>query len=667
MSDAARRIAKLRDEINYHNYRYYVLDEPVVSDAQYDRLLRELQDLEAAHPHLVTPDSPTQRVGAKPQKVFGEVRHAVPMLSLANAFTEQDIEDFDRRIRERLNVDSVAYIAEPKLDGLSLSLRYEHGMLVQAATRGDGEVGEEVTANARTIRSVPLRLRGQGWPDVLEVRGEVVIRKDDFNRLNEERLAKEGKVFANPRNAAAGSVRQLDARITAARPLSFFPWGLGHCAAPVAARDSEEMARLGEWGFRISDELAVVKGVQGIAAYYADIGARRDALAYEIDGVVYKVDDLAVRKKLGFTAKAPRWAIAHKYPAREETTVVEDIEASVGRTGTITPVAHLKPVAVGGVMVSRATLHNQDEVDRKDVRRGDTVIIRRAGDVIPEVVGVIKEKRPPGAYRWHMPKTCPVCGAEVERLENEAAHRCTGGLYCPAQRMGAIEHFASRGAMDIAGLGEKLVQQLVDTGLVKTVADLYALTREQLVELERMGEKSADNLLSAIDKSKNTTLPRFLYALGIPQVGEATAKQLARHFNDLAPLLEANEDALQKIQDVGPVVAQAIAHFFQQTHNREVIEALLEASVQWPNASPSGAAQPLAGKTFVLTGTLAGMTREEASERIEALGGRVSGSVSHKTSYLVAGEDAGSKLTKAQTLGIPILDEPAFLALLQKR
>lgn len=667
MSDAARRIAKLRDEINYHNYRYYVLDEPVVSDAQYDRLLRELQDLEAAHPHLVTPDSPTQRVGAKPQKVFGEVRHAVPMLSLANAFTEQDIEDFDRRIRERLNVDSVAYIAEPKLDGLSLSLRYEHGMLVQAATRGDGEVGEEVTANARTIRSVPLRLRGQGWPDVLEVRGEVVIRKDDFNRLNEERLAKEGKVFANPRNAAAGSVRQLDARITAARPLSFFPWGLGHCAAPVAARDSEEMARLGEWGFRISDELAVVKGVQGIAAYYADIGARRDALAYEIDGVVYKVDDLAVRKKLGFTAKAPRWAIAHKYPAREESTVVEDIEASVGRTGTITPVAHLKPVAVGGVMVSRATLHNQDEVDRKDVRRGDTVIIRRAGDVIPEVVGVIKEKRPPGAHRWHMPKTCPVCGAEVERLENEAAHRCTGGLYCPAQRMGAIEHFASRGAMDIAGLGEKLVQQLVDTGLVKTVADLYALTREQLVELERMGEKSADNLLGAIDKSKNTTLPRFLYALGIPQVGEATAKQLARHFNDLAPLLEANEDALQKIQDVGPVVAQAIAHFFQQTHNREVIEALLEAGVQWPNASPSGAAQPLAGKTFVLTGTLAGMTREEASERIEALGGRVSGSVSRKTSYLVAGEDAGSKLTKAQTLGIPILDEPAFLALLQKR
>lgn len=666
MSDAARRIAKLRDELHFHNYRYYVLDEPVVSDAEYDRLLRELQELEAAHPDLITPDSPTQRVGAKPQKVFGEVRHALPMLSLANAFSDQDIEDFDRRIRERLDVDDVAYIAEPKLDGLSLSLRYEHGVLVQAATRGDGEVGEDVTANARTIRNLPLRLRGKGWPEVLEARGEVVIRKDDFNRLNEERLAKEGKVFANPRNAAAGSVRQLDSRITAARPLSFFPWGLGQCSTSVAPRDSEEMARLEEWGFRISDELAVVRGVKGISDYYADIGARRDALPYEIDGVVYKVDDIAARKKLGFTAKAPRWAIAHKYPAREENTVVEEIEASVGRTGTITPVAHLKPVAVGGVIVSRATLHNQDEVDRKDVRRGDTVIIRRAGDVIPEVVGVIKDRRPSGARRWHMPKTCPVCGAEVERLENEAAHRCTGGLYCPAQRMGAIEHFASRGAMDIAGLGEKLVQQLVDTERVKTVADLYSLTRDHLIALERMGEKSADNLLRAIEKSKHTTLPRFLYALGIPQVGEATAKQLARHFNDLVPLMAASEEELQRIQDVGPVVAQAIAHFFQQSHNREVIEAMLAAGVRWPATSRSASAQPLAGKTFVLTGTLAAMTREEAGERIEALGGRVSGSVSRKTSYVVVGEDAGSKLSKAQSLGIALLDEPAFLALLQE-
>lgn len=665
MSDAARRIAWLRDEINHHNYRYYVLDEPVVSDAEYDRLLRELQALEAAYPHLITSDSPTQRVGGAPQKAFGEVRHAVPMLSLGNAFTDQDIDDFDRRIRERIDVDVVAYIAEPKLDGLSLSLRYEQGSLVQAATRGDGEVGEDVTANARTIRNVPLRLRGKDYPAVLEVRGEVVIRKDDFNRLNEERLAKESKVFANPRNAAAGSVRQLDSRITAARPLSFFPWGLGYCSQPVAARDSEEMARLAEWGFRNSDELAVVKGVAGIAAYYADVGKRRDALAYEIDGVVYKVDDLAVRKKLGFTAKAPRWAIAHKYPAREETTEVEDIEASVGRTGAITPVAHLKPVAVGGVIVSRATLHNQDEVDRKDVRRGDTVIIRRAGDVIPEIVGVIKEKRPAGTRRWHMPKICPVCGAAVERLENEAAHRCTGGLFCPAQRMGAIEHFAARGAMDIAGLGEKLVQQLVDTGLVKTVADLYVLTREQLVELERMGEKSADNLLRAIEKSKSTSLPRFLYALGIPQVGEATAKQLARHFNDLPPLLEASEDTLQRIQDVGPVVAQAIAHFFQQSHNREVIEALLKTGVHWPRMSPAAGTQPLAGKIFVLTGTLASMTREEASERIEALGGRVSGSVSRKTSYVVVGEDAGSKLAKAQSLGVTVLDEPSFLVLLQ--
>lgn len=665
MSDAARRIARLRDEINHHNYRYYVLDEPIVSDAEYDRLLRELQALEAAHPHLITPDSPTQRVGGTPQKAFGEVRHAVPMLSLGNAFTDQDIEDFDRRIRERLEVDVVEYIAEPKLDGLSLSLRYEHGALVQAATRGDGEVGEDVTANARTIRNVPLRLRGTACPEVVEVRGEVVIRKDDFNRLNEERLAKEGKVFANPRNAAAGSVRQLDARITAARPLSFFPWGLGYCSQRLAARDSEEMARLGEWGFRNSNELALVKGVEGITAYYADIGKRRDALAYEIDGVVYKVDDLAARKKLGFTAKAPRWAIAHKYPAREETTWVEDIEASVGRTGVITPVAHLKPVAVGGVIVSRATLHNQDEVDRKDVRRGDTIIVRRAGDVIPEVVGVVKEKRPAGTRRWHMPKACPICGAEVERLENEAAHRCTGGLFCPAQRMGAIEHFAARGAMDIAGLGEKLVQQLVDAGLVETVADLYALTREQLIELERMGEKSADNLVRAIEKSKSTSLPRFLYALGIPQVGEATAKQLARHFNDLAPLLDASEEVLQRIQDVGPVVAQAIAHFFQQAHNRDVINALLKAGVHWPKTNSAGDGQALAGKTFVITGTLASMTRDEASERIEGLGGRVSGSVSRKTSYVVVGEEAGSKLAKAQLLGITTLDEKAFLALLE--
>lgn len=663
MSDGARRIAKLRDEINQHNYRYYVLDEPVVSDAEYDRLMRELQSLEAAHPELITPDSPTQRVGAKPLKEFGEVRHVVPMLSLANAFNDADVEDFDRRIRERIDADRVSYIAEPKLDGLSLSLRYEQGVLVQAATRGDGEVGEDVTANARTIRSLPLRLRGEGWPAVLEVRGEVVIRKDDFERLNEERLANEGKVFANPRNAAAGSVRQLDSRITAARPLSFLPWGLGSTSEPVAKRDSEEMARLRDWGFRLSDELRVVEGVEGMLAYYAQIGQRRDALPYEIDGVVYKVDDLSVRKKLGFTAKAPRWAVAHKYPAREETTIVEAIEASVGRTGTITPVAHLQPVAVGGVMVSRATLHNQDEVDRKDVRKGDTVIVRRAGDVIPEVVGVIKEKRPAGTRRWHMPGQCPVCGAEVERLENEAAHRCTGGLYCPAQRMGAIQHFAARGALDIEGLGEKLVQQLVDTGLVQTVADLYGLRREQLVELERMGEKSAENLLRAIEHSKSTTLPRFLYALGIPQVGEATAKQLARHFGDLAPLLSASSDELQQIQDVGPVVAQAIAHFFHQEHNREVIQALTDAGVHWSRETTDRGEQPLVGKTFVLTGTLAAMTREQAGERIEALGGKVSGSVSKKTSYVVVGAEAGSKLAKAQTLGVTILDEKAFLSM----
>jgi DNA ligase (NAD+) len=664
MSEAARRVAKLRDDINLHNYRYYVLDEPIISDAEYDRLLRELQQLEAAHPELVSPDSPTQRVGAAPLTQFLSVRHSVAMLSLANAFTDEDVHEFDQRIRERLQVEQVVYVAEPKFDGLSLSLRYENGVLIQAATRGDGESGEEVTANARTIRTVPLRLRGKGWPAILEVRGEVVIRKDDFVSLNDERLRNEGKAFANPRNAAAGSVRQLDSRVTAKRPLSFFAWGLGASADVVAALHSQQMQLLHGWGFVVSEELRIVHGAHGMLDYYADLGRRRDALPFEIDGVVYKVDDLAARQRLGFTAKAPRWAIAHKYPAREETTVVEDIEPSVGRTGVVTPVAHLKPVAVGGVMVSRATLHNQDEVDRKDVRRGDTVIVRRAGDVIPEVVGVVSEKRPHGALRWHMPSHCPVCGAEVERLANEAAHRCTGGLYCPAQRMGALQHFASRLAMDIEGLGEKLVQQLVESGLVKTVADLYRLEREQVVDLERMGPKSADNLLRAIEASKTTSFSRFLFALGISQVGEATAKALARHFGQLQPLMDADEEMLQQVQDVGPVVAQSIAHFFRQPHNREVIDQLLVAGVHWPRETPRASTSPLKGKTFVLTGTLANMTRDEAKERIEALGGKVSGSVSRKTHYVVFGEDAGSKLAKAKTLGITLLDETAFVALL---
>lgn len=658
------RAEQLREEIEYHNYRYYVLDDPVVSDAEYDRLLRELRDLEEKYPDLVTSDSPTQRVGGKPRAGFGEVHHDLPMLSLDNAFTEGEVLEFDRRVRERLGVEQVEYVAEPKLDGLSVSLRYENGILVGGGTRGDGTTGEDVTANIRTIKTIPLRLQGQGWPAVLEVRGEVVIRIKDFEKLNEERLANGEPVFANPRNAAAGSLRQLDPRITARRPLTFFPWGLGNTSGEVGRRHSDIMARLREWGFRINADAHLEVGIQACLEFYRRIGERRAQLDYEIDGIVYKVNDLAARERLGFTARAPRWAIAHKFPAQEETTVVEDIIPSVGRTGVITPVAALRPVRVGGVIVGRATLHNQDELSRKDVRIGDTVIIRRAGDVIPEVVGVIPDKRPPHAHPWYMPRQCPVCGSEVVRLENEAAHRCIGGLYCPAQRMGAILHFASRHAMDINGLGEKLVRQLVDTGLVKTVRDLYRLDQKTLAGLDRMGGKSAENLVNAIQKSKNTTLPRFLYALGISQVGEVTAKQLARHFGDLGPIMEASEEELMKVQDVGPVVAKSIHHFFQQPHNREVIDGLIEAGVRWPKETAAPVASPLAGKTFVLTGTLETMTREEAKARIEAAGGKVSGSVSGKTDYVVVGAEAGSKLAKAQALGVTLLDEQAFLKLL---
>jgi DNA ligase (NAD+) len=494
----------------------------------------------------------------------------------------------------------------------------------------------------------------------------VVIPVEEFARLNRERLDRQEKPFANPRNAAAGSVRQLDSAITAERPLSFFPWGLGETSEPVSDTHSGIMKKLNEWGFVRNAELKIVKGVKGCLDYYNDISTRRQKLPFEIDGVVYKLDDLEAREVMGFTARAPRWAIAHKFPAHEETTTVEDIFASVGRTGVITPVARLKPVQVGGVTVSRATLHNQDEIDRKDVRKGDTVIIRRAGDVIPEVVSVVTEKRHRGAHKWHMPKTCPVCDSEVVRLPNEAAHRCTGGLFCAAQRKGAIQHYASRAALDIDGLGEKLVEQLVETELVKTVADLYHLKREQLVALDRMGEKSADNLLAAIDKSRKTTLPRFLYALGIDQVGEVTAKQLARHFGDLEPLMEAKEDELQAIPDVGPVVAESIFHFFRQPHNREVIEQLLEAGIHWPKVKKAPAKAAFSDMTFVLTGTLSSMTRTEARERIEALGGKASGSVSKKTTYVVAGEEAGSKLDKARELGVEVLSEDEFLSMLEK-
>lgn len=661
-----QRAAALREQINTHNYRYYVLDNPQISDAQYDKLLRELQELEAQHPELITPDSPTQRVGAAPLKTFGAVHHAQRMTSMDNAFDADEVLEWDARVRKGLDgAAEVIYTVEPKFDGTSVSLRYEHGLLIQAGTRGDGMNGEDVTANVRTIRSVPLRLLGKGWPDILEVRGEIVIPKQEFERLNVERLEQGENVFANPRNAAAGSLRQLDPCITASRPLSFFAWGLGETSAPVGAHYSEVTAQLKAWGFRITEYFQQVTGIEACLAYFQDILARRASLPFEIDGVVYKVDDLAAREKLGYTARAPRWAVAHKLPAQEETTVVEDIIASVGRTGVITPVAKLKPVHVGGVIVSNATLHNQDEVTRKDVRIGDTVIVRRAGDVIPEVVGVLPEQRLAGARPWHMPTHCPVCASDVRREEGAAAHRCMGGLYCAAQRMGAILHFASRQALDIQGLGDKLVEQLVEQGLVKTVADLYALSTTQLAALERMAEKSAQNIVDAIAASRVTTLPHFLHALGIPQVGVATAQMLAEHFGNLESLMSAGAETLEQVPSIGPTMAADIHAFFQQPHNREVIAALQQAGVHWPDvprhASVGG---PLAGQIFVLTGTLAAMTRDQAKARLTALGAKVTDSVSKKTSYVVAGEEAGSKLDKAEKLGVAVLDEMDFLKLL---
>jgi DNA ligase (NAD+) len=661
----ARRAAALREQIDYHNYRYYVLDNPEIPDADYDRLFRELQQLEQDYPGLISPDSPTQRVGAAPRAEFGEVRHAIPMLSLDNAFSEEEVRAFDRRVREALKLEEVSYAAEPKLDGLAVSLLYQDGVLVSGATRGDGYTGEDITQNVRAVPSVPLRLMGRDWPRRLEVRGEVYMTKEGFRDLNRRQEEKGGKVFANPRNAAAGSLRQLDPRITAARPLAIYCYGVGQVEdGTLPDRHSAVLDQLQAWGLRTPAERAVVKGAEGCLGYFRDMAVRRASLPFEIDGVVYKVDQFAQQAKLGFVARAPRWALAHKFPAEEAMTRVLDISVHVGRTGTLTPVARLEPVFVGGVTVSNVTLHNEDEVRRKDVRIGDTVIVRRAGDVIPEVVSVVKEKRPAHARLFHMPSHCPVCGSEVVRVEGEAAARCSGGLYCPAQRKEAIRHFASRRAMDIEGLGEKLADQLVETGLVRDVADLFQLTPGQLVGLERLGEKSAENLIAALERSKTTTLPRFLYALGIREVGEATALSLAHHFGDLDAVAEAGEAELQTVPDIGPVVAQQIAAFFHEHHNREVIRKLRIAGVNWPKLERRAAVRPLAGKTFVLTGTLSGMTREEAKERLQALGARVSGSVSAKTNYVVAGEEAGSKLDKAHALGVTVLDERQFLALL---
>ncbi len=661
--EAARRIEKLSRLIHEHNHRYHVLDAPSIPDAEYDRLLRELQDLEARHPDLVTVDTPTRRVGAEPLLAFTAVRHGLPMLSIDNALSGAEALEWDQRVRRGLASDTVRYTVEPKFDGVSASLRYERGVLVSAGTRGDGATGEDVTANIRTIHTIPLKLRGTNRPELLEVRGEVVIPKKAFERLNREQLQRGAKIFANPRNAAAGSLRQLNPRVTVSRPLTFFPWGIGEASSLAATSYSEVSALLRDWGFRVSEYLRTVTGIEACLDYHREMLAQRAALPFEIDGVVYKVDDLSARERLGCTARAPRWAVAHKLPAQEEMTVVEDILASVGRTGVITPVTVLRAVQVSGAMVTHATLHNQDEVERKDVRIGDTVIVRRAGDVIPEIVGIVADQRPAGAVPWRMPRHCPVCGSDVVREEDAAAHRCSGGLYCPAQRTKAILHFAGRGAMDIRGLGEKLVQQLVDTGRVKTAADIFALTEQELVTLERMGEKSASKLLEQIARSRNVTLARFLYALGIPQVGETTAEMLAGHFGSLEALMQAREEDLSKVFGVGLSMAGDIAVFFQQAHNREVISGLLGAGVQPLPPVRRRDAAPLQGKVVVLTGSLSTMTRDEARRRLKELGAKVTDSISRSTDLVIVGSDPGAKASKAQALGIATLDEAGFAAL----
>jgi DNA ligase (NAD+) len=668
--DAAARAETLRREIERHNHQYYVLDRPVITDAEYDALFRELQELESRYPELRTPDSPTQRVGGAPLEEMLPVRHEIPMLSIKTETdtTEAGARNFDARMRRelRLGADAppIEYMAELKFDGLAISLRYEKGLLTRAATRGNGEVGEDVTQNVRTIRGIPLRLRGKP-PDVLEARGEIYIKRRDFDRLNERQRSAGDKTFVNPRNAAAGAVRQLDPRITAQRPLSFFAYGLGETRSwSLPLRHSDVLNELEKMGLPVSKEREIAAGVEGLIAFHRRIGEGRDRLPFDIDGVIYKVNDLELQNRLGFVTREPRWAVAHKYPAQEQSTELLDIEIQVGRTGALTPVARLKPVFVGGVTVTNATLHNEDEVRRKDVHIGDTVIVRRAGDVIPEIVGVIAERRPAGARPFRMPTTCPVCGSAVERLEDEAVARCTAGLFCPAQRKQAILHFASRKAMDIEGLGEKLVDQLVDGQFVKTPADLYGLGAQELADLERMAEKSAANVVEAIERSKRTTLPRFIYALGIRNVGETTARDLALHFGDLGPLVTADEEMLQQVPDVGPVVAQSIAHFFSEPHNRVVVESLRAAGVEFETVVKPPPKGGVAGKTFVLTGSLPTLTRDDAKEKILRAGGKVSGSVSKKTDYLVAGADPGSKHDKARELGIPVLDEHGLLRLL---
>jgi len=668
---ALARARALREEIARHDHAYYVLDAPTIPDAEYDRLFRELQELEARHPELVTPDSPTQRVPGAPRADLAEVRHAVPMLSLANALDEAEAVAFDARVREQLARSGLAdgeieYACEPKFDGLAVSLRYEHGRLALAATRGDGLIGEDVTANVRTIRTLPLLLKGAA-PQVLEVRGEVLMFRRDLERLNERAREAGEKEFANPRNAAAGSLRQLDPMVTARRRLHFFAYGLGEVSGGhEPATHSAMLDWLERLGLPVCELRRTATGIDGLLDYYRVIGEQRPRLPYDIDGVVYKVNERRLQQALGFVSRAPRFAVAHKFPAQEAMTELLGIDVQVGRTGALTPVARLAPVQVGGVTVTNATLHNEDEIRRKDVRIGDTVIVRRAGDVIPEVVAVVPDKRPARARLFHMPSRCPVCGSAVERPADEAVARCTGGLVCAAQRKQALLHFAGRRALDIEGLGEKLVDQLVDADLVHSPADLFRLDLDTLAGLERMAGKSAANVLAAIDKARSTTLARLIYALGIRHVGEATAGDLAGHFGSLDALMAADEAQLLQVPDVGPVVAASVARFFAERHNREVIELLRAAGVQWPEGKgrPAALRGPLAGATVVLTGTLPNMTREEASERIIAAGGKVTGTVSKKTSFVVAGAEAGSKLDKARSLGVRVIDEDGLLQLL---
>jgi len=666
--DIIKQLASLKITISEYNYQYYVLDNPSVPDSEYDRQMKALQAIELKYPELLTGDSPSQKVGDMPLPEFEQVTHELPMLSLDNAFDKESFLAFEKRMQDRLKNDAeISYSCEPKLDGLAVSLLYEHGILVRGATRGDGRVGENITANVRTIRNIPLTLRGVNYPQRLEVRGEVIMTRDGFVKLNKTQVEQDKKVFANPRNAAAGSLRQLDSRITAKRPLLFFSYSLGlveNEQYPLADSHSARLKQLSDWGLPLSKELQVAQGAQACLDYYLHLGDIRDSLNYDIDGVVFKADNIELQQKLGFVARAPRWAIAHKFPAQEEMTVVQDVEFQVGRTGAITPVARLEPVFVGGVTVSNATLHNADEIKRLGLKVGDTVIIRRAGDVIPQVVSVIVDKRPEDARNIVFPKMCPVCDSAIEKLEGEVVARCTGGLYCAAQLKESMKHFASRKAFDIDGLGDKIIEQLVDQKLVKTPADFFKLEFIQISNLERMGEKSAANLIRSLEMCKQTTLPKFIYSLGIREVGEATAANLAAHYCELEAIKQANIDSLQEVSDVGAIVAQHVVNFFAEDHNIQVVDELLAAGIHWPKIEKSEVdSLPLTGQTFVLTGTLEQMDRNAAKAMLQSLGAKVAGSVSAKTSCVVAGEKAGSKLAKAEALGVKVLNEQEMMDL----